>query len=91
MPWLTFDAPNGYCKLTLIVPNDENAIAAINGGIKDLLEPYNWEQFGELTPDECSQLMYTPIIYQYYECRVMIAGDDQKVLIDDNGSWIFAD
>lgn len=90
MPYLTFDSSAGVCKLTIILPASSDAIACVNGAISEMLEPRNWEQFGELTPDETSSLFFIPILNQSQECVVPLVANAGKILIDDNGKWLYA-
>jgi microcystin-dependent protein len=39
----------------LLIPDDLGFIAAVSGALLELTYPWNWEQFGSITPDEAAQ------------------------------------
>lgn len=56
MPYLTGNSiPVGQKCRVIHVPDDPAFMAALNGAMLELTYPYNWEQFGTLTPDEMAQ------------------------------------
>jgi microcystin-dependent protein len=55
--WLTPDTPAaGYSCYTLRLPNSEAIKAIVNGALLPLLSPFNFEQEGDLTPDDTAAL-----------------------------------
>jgi hypothetical protein len=64
--WLTPNAPipsDTVCRRVLI-PNDLQIIAAVNGALLELTKNYNWEQFGSASPEEIAAAMFA--MYQAY-------------------------
>ena len=59
MPFLTGnDLPTtDFICRRLVIPNDPDIIAAVNGAIDELTYPHNWEQFGTNTPEETAEAM----------------------------------
>jgi len=57
--WLTPNspAPDELRCRSISVPDDIDLVAAVSGALLDLTKPYNWEQYGTMTPDEASQIM----------------------------------
>jgi len=58
MPWLTGNAPSGFLRRVLFIPNDSALLHAVNGALLELAERYHWEHFGSLTPEQCAALMW---------------------------------
>jgi microcystin-dependent protein len=58
--YLTGDlaAADGVICRRLIIPNQIDYLAAVNGAILELSQSYNWEQFGADTPDEAAAAMW---------------------------------
>lgn len=56
MPWLTPENANApvICR-RVFIPNE--FLSVVDGALTMLTLPYNWEQFGALTPDECAEIM----------------------------------
>lgn len=68
--WLTPDAPgSGYICRTLKIPNSIAFLAMVNGALRDLTLPWNFEQSGALTPDQTAALFQ-----QMYEDYVQERG-----------------
>lgn len=55
MPYLTPDIPVGSKTVTLTIP--DTLTPSVMGGLVDLLDPENWEDFGALTSEQAAQLM----------------------------------
>lgn len=53
--WLTIDEPGEVVCRALSIPL--NFLPHVMGALGDLCEASNWEQSGELTPEECAELM----------------------------------
>jgi len=67
MPWLT---PNNIpeddeCR-PLFIPHSAEWLAIVSGAILELTRSWNWEEFGELTPEECAERMLI-MQQQFYE------------------------
>lgn len=72
--YLTPAAPAaGFVCRTLRIPNGEEFLAAVNGALLELTYPWNWEQFGALTPDETAELFFT-MYEDYRESRGCVLG-----------------
>lgn len=59
MPWLTGNSPlasAGICR-RLLIPDDRDLLMAVNGALLELTKPENWEQFGNMEPEEAAKLM----------------------------------
>lgn len=73
--WLTPDStPVEVVCRTLFIPNSEAWLAIVTGAILELSQPYNWEQFGTLTPDECAtrmSIMLDEFTFQSGNCRMI--------------------
>jgi len=53
MPYLTADnIPDDTICYVVRIPADSFAVAAFMGAVSELTKAYNWEEFGEMTPDE---------------------------------------
>jgi hypothetical protein len=59
MPWLTpdFDENSGTVKITVPL----SFVHILHGALLDLVEVYNWEQHGDLTPEQCVDIMLTAL------------------------------
>lgn len=73
--WLTpDDIPADTICRSLFIPNSEAWIAIVTGCLLELSQPFNWEAYGTLTPDECavrcSQLL-DEFTFQSGNCRVI--------------------
>jgi microcystin-dependent protein len=55
--WLTPSAPpeNKFFSRRITIPADPNWLALVNGAIDELTKPWNYEQYGDLTPDQTAQ------------------------------------
>lgn len=57
MPYLTPDTPPApFVTITIEVPDNPNWLALFFGALTELHEPDNFEEFGNLTPDETSDI-----------------------------------
>lgn len=56
------------------MPDDPAFMAALNGAMLELTYPWNWEQFGALTPDEMAQEFIN--VYGEFADSVCIEPDD---------------
>jgi len=79
--WLTPNngATETLCR-ALIIPLDDNLqfLQAVNGALYDLTQPYNWEQFGDMTAQEAADVMR--LVYDTYVTGC--AGGSCEVLSD---------
>lgn len=59
MPWLTPDNPPSteYVYRRIRIPNTFRLPGAVDGALLPLTFTYNWEQFGDMTPDEAASIM----------------------------------
>lgn len=72
--YLTPDAPaSGFVCRTLRIPDGEEFLAAVNGALLELTYPWNWEEYGALTPDETAELFFT-MYEDYRESRGCVIG-----------------
>lgn len=73
--WLTpDDIPTSVICRTLFIPDSESWLAIVTGAILELSQPYNWEKFGTLTPDECAERMRSmqdEFTFQSGNCRMI--------------------
>lgn len=73
--WLTPDStPADVVCRTLFIPNSGAWLAIVTGAILELSQPYNWEKFGTLTPDECAarmSAMLDEFTFQSGNCRMI--------------------
>jgi len=74
--WLT---PNSgateYLCRPVLVPRDDNLyfLAAVNGALLDLTHPWNWEQYGDMTPEEAAAVMLQMYVeYTAIPCEEVI-------------------
>lgn len=58
LAWLTPDeVPTDTICRALVIPADSSIIAAVNGALLPLTYSENWEQFGEVTPEDMAAAM----------------------------------
>jgi len=72
--YLTGDAEEQLCFVTLYIPDERFAKAALRGAIRELCFPHNWEEYNDLTPDEAAdifQTVFDSIIMCDEECSDM--------------------
>lgn len=62
--WLTPDAPDGSTvRRVLVIPL--SYLPAVNGALEELTNAFNWEEFGDQTPDEAAAEMFS-LVEAYY-------------------------
>lgn len=55
--WLTPDTPiTGVARYVLYVPDDDTMRSALRGALLLLEQAGNWEQLGDMTPEEAAEL-----------------------------------
>lgn len=86
MPWLTpEEIPEGVVCRPLLIPDSAEWLAIVSGAILELTRVWNWEEFGELTPDECAERML--VMQQQFYDDACGDGDCPPVLrIDEHGN-----
>jgi hypothetical protein len=65
--WLTPDTvveAADHCR-QLLIPGSEEWLAIVSGALAELTLPYNWEQSGDLTPQEAAEIA-TSMLLGYY-------------------------
>jgi len=96
MPYLTPDAPPGttICR-TIVIPDDLQWKAIVNGALGELFKAYNFEEYGDLTPEETAAIfldMWSD--YHESECTVIPIGMVAAFTSPDGSmppKWIYAD
>lgn len=66
--WLTPDEidPNaGEICRHLYIPNNVHIIAAVSGALHELTLPYNWQQFGTMSPEDTAAIM-DEVLWKYF-------------------------
>lgn len=58
----------------LFIPNDQLIIAAVNGALLELVFPYNWEEYGVVTPAEITEALL-PFILDFMGSGCMLNVD----------------
>lgn len=58
------DIPATTTRRWLCIPDEQYIVAAVMGAMQELCYPYNWQEFGDITPDEIAQAM-TPIVQDF--------------------------
>lgn len=75
--YLTPDAPSGDpVGRVLYIP--DTLLPSVNGALQELAEEYNWEAFGDMTPEDAAytcQLM----LEDYYESEVPVSISPQSI------------
>jgi len=96
MPYLTPDTPPaGTICRTIVIPDDLQWKAIVNGALSELFKAYNFEQFGSLTPQETADIfldMWTN--FHDSECQVLPIGMVAAFTADDRSvpaKWLFCD
>lgn len=68
--WLTPDSiPSNAIYRVIAIPADLGIVSAVNGALLELTYPYQWEKFGDVTPDEITDAMrdlFTRYITSHY-------------------------
>lgn len=95
MPYLTPEnnPTNLVCRV-LLIPDDVQWLAIVNGALSELTYRFNFEQYGSVTPDECVERfseMVDNVAYDRGVCRVVgeiipFAGDTSP-----NTDWLVCD
>lgn len=81
MPWLTPDSPpdeGGYCR-TIKLPESPELLYALNGAFLELTRSWNWQQFGDMTPEQTAEIMQVAFL-DYLDST---CGDSGKPFWDD--------
>jgi hypothetical protein len=68
MPYLTGEQPDGFCNLSIQIPNAEAIRAAAAGALAELGEAHHWEQYGSMSPDDVASLMLSAFSTLQIEC-----------------------
>lgn len=96
MPYLTPDAPSGetICR-TIVIPDDLQWKAIVNGALGELFKAYNFEKYGGLTPDETAAI-FLDMWSDYHESDCMVVPIGMvAAFTEPNGAmppkWIYAD
>lgn len=83
--WLTGDTLAPITGRVLFIPGDLNFLMAVNGALTELTFPYNWEQFGTVTPEAAAEAM-TIMLADYFQSEApLIAGDSELWLFGSSG------
>jgi microcystin-dependent protein len=73
--WLTPDSiPTGQTCRVLFLPDDEAFIAIVTGALNNLVEPWNFDQYGTLTPQQTADAfveMFDKFCNKEGFCRVI--------------------
>jgi len=87
MPWLTPDSiPEDDTCRPLSIPADSAWLALVSGALTELVQPYNWQQFGALTVQETIDRMQL-ILESYYAggCGCVLPGGSRPLRITSDG------
>jgi len=68
----TVTATDYICR-RLVIPNDRDIIFAVNGAILELCRVYNWQEFGDATPEQTVALMEV-MLDGYFESDACMIG-----------------
>jgi len=97
MPYLTPDtAPSGTICRTIVIPDDLQWKAIVNGALSELFKPWNFEKYGSLTPQETADFFYQMWSdFHESECLVdLIIGMISPFAVAGNSlpaKWLFCD
>lgn len=74
-PWLTGDvsAPVSYVYRRVRVPSELSLMIAVNGALLELTKPWNWEKFGNATPEQVASIM-DDMFADYLESAAFMLG-----------------
>jgi len=90
MPWLTpSNIPEDDECRPLFIPHSAEWLAIVSGAILELTRSWNWEEFGELTPEECAERMLL-MQQQFYEGNCLdctLPGGERVIRIDFDGHF----
>jgi len=56
--------PATLTRRWICIPDEQYIVAAVMGAMQELCYPYNWQEFGAITPDEIAQA-FTPIVMDF--------------------------
>lgn len=90
MPFLTGNSTSpGYACRILRIPGDLQFMMAVTGALRELVFSYNWEEFGEMTPEECAAAALE-MFEDFVEAKCMIVGAIFPTLIhpDNLPDWL---
>jgi len=99
VPYLTPDEiPEGTVCRPLYIPDDTAWLALVSGILTEGVKPWNWEQFGTLTVEECVEVMQG-IVGSYYNtecdsCELPGGGSivrlNESYVVEEliNGEWV---
>jgi len=74
MPYLTPDEiPDGFVCRALIIPDDPQWIEIVNGALLELTHPYRFEKFGDVTPEQTSEI-FTEMVMKYIKKAACLLG-----------------
>lgn len=75
MPYLTPNSlpSNAFVCRVVRIPDDPLLVMAFSGAIIEMTKAYNWEQFGELTPQETAEACQT-ILFEYLDSDACMIG-----------------
>lgn len=74
MPYLTPNTlPDSFVCRQLIIPDDPEWIEIVSGALSELTKSYNFELFGDVTPDQCSEA-YAEMFWLYTRGFVCLLG-----------------
>lgn len=65
--WLTPENSPGDLTVmrAISLPADEQWLALVGGALSELANPDNYEQYGSVTPDECSEF-FMLVLSEFY-------------------------
>lgn len=84
MPYLTGSPPDGECTLQIILPGADAIRRAAAGALLDLTLAYNWEYFGEATPEEYAAACLALFDTFTFTCSILLLDDSADFLLDDS-------
>ena len=94
MPYLTPDEiPEDDICRPLTIPSSTAWLAIVSGALRELTQPYNWEQLGAVTVDEAVERMQQ-MVDEYYAdpCNNCVLPDGEEIVtLDENGEWLMLD
>jgi len=96
MPYLTpNNAPGTTICRTIVIPNDLTWISIVNGALAELFKAYNFEQYGDLTPEETATAFYQ-MWSDWHESKCMVIPIGAMMFFPVKGSdletgWLYCD
>lgn len=77
MGYLTPDElPTTYKCRRLRIPDDVQWLEIVNGALSELLKARNFEEFGDVTPQQASEV-FTEMFYEYLQGEACLLGSIQ--------------